>query len=322
MIDTRYAYSVANVRARENYLLDEGWYERFLKEDEQGELRMLKEYSQEFSDALTSRSAGEILEKKWAEELELIDRLFVDRELGSIFGLAYDFNNLDILIRARQLNRVDRISVSNIGTTPVEIIKKAVVEENPYLLDGVLKEALLSAEEKLKNNGSLTDVSWVLENFRWGDILSKVKKAGSIFLADFFRTAIDLVNIKSGFQIFEERKEERLYWIDGGYIDTFTLEELFHQSFDVIVRRLGVWPYGKLAEKFSKDKSLWQYEWGSENLLLGKLKNSRTLFFGPEPLVAYLYLKKREISLVQSAVTGKVNKISKEDLLKGENSIL
>jgi V/A-type H+-transporting ATPase subunit C len=146
--------------------------------------------------------------------------------------------------------------------------------------------------------------------------LPSVQDAGYPFLIDHVKHKIDLVNLKImlrlKYQEFSVEKFQSLL-MRGGFVEDSTLLRIFELSYAEIGERLHASPYRELwdeaVEKMEEQESFVALEKAIEDFLMRHMRKARYIVFGPEPVLAYGFARKRELSHLRILGIGKLNHI-------------
>jgi V/A-type H+-transporting ATPase subunit C len=321
--DTRYAYAVARVRGMETRLLDRQWVERLLSETPAGALKALGDSA--YQDALAGVTRPEDveagLEKVLADTLGTIARLSPEPELIDLFRLRWDFRNLKSLIKAAALKTAEGGLglAAGVGTVPVEVLRKAVEERGFAALPPVLAGAARGALDAYRDTNELSAIDRVCDAALWAHSLGTARSKGDAFLESYFRTEIDLGNVKTFVRMKEAGRDATdlaQTLIVGGTLDVPFFRGLLGEPTDAVARALEFGPYSELAPVFrdwSPEKAH-ALERACDNALLRKVESAKTVTFGIEPLVAYILRRQIEIKLVRTAVLAKLDGFARSDV--------
>jgi len=335
--DTRYAYAVARIRGLETRLLDRQWVERLLGEDADGALKVLSDSA--FQEAMTDVARPEDIEpgltRALAETLTVVSYVSPEPELVDLFRTRWDFRNLKALVKASllkmldsdaELNETELGLVEGVGTVELPALVEAVRDDDHVSLPHFLVDAVREAEDTFRDTGELARVDAVFDRAMWARHLAVAMERGSEFLADYFRTEIDLVNIKTFARVKRvggDATDLVRSYVQGGALARSLFEEHLGESFDSMARTLEYGPYGTLAPVFrewtgSSGRAL---ELACDDLLLGRVDHASRVAYGLEPLVAYVLVRQLEIKLVRAAVASKLDGLPREELEAGLRAV-
>lgn len=328
--DTRYAYAVARIRGLETKLLDRQWIERLLAESAEGALKVLADSA--FQEAVADVDRPEDLEpgltRSLAETMTTLTALAPEPEVIDLFRVRWDFRNLKSLTKASLLKLADEDIgpageeiglVDEVGTVPVTVLMKAVQDDDLVALPGVLVDAVRAAREAYRDSSELTVVDRAFDLAMWSHLLAAAEEHGDRFLRDYFRTEIDLLNLKAFIRIKEAGRDQadlQRVFIPGARLDLSFFESHLSEPIDALVRRLEYGRYSRLAPVFREwtVERAHTLELACDNVLLDQIEQAKTIAYGVEPLVAYMLLRQLEIKLVRAAMAAKLSGVSRADV--------
>ena len=180
MIDTRYTYAVARIRALETNLLDRPTIERLMNEDAAGVIHILKEteYSEAFNDIENPLDFEYGLNNELNRVLLLLEKLSVEPEIIQLFRVVYDFHNLKVLLQAKFLHEAPDASICPLGLAPVEEIEKMIDGEITDLPD-YLKQTYMSVHDKQEQFDELNDI---INCASWNFLMTEILETKNDFL--------------------------------------------------------------------------------------------------------------------------------------------
>jgi V/A-type H+-transporting ATPase subunit C len=319
--DTRYAYAVARVRGMETGLLDRQWIERLLAEGAVGALKVLGDSA--FQEAMSGVGRPQDVETgliaALAETLEVVSRIAPEPELTDLFRVRWDFRNLRSLVKASLLKMpaTDMGLTDGPGTVELAAMEKAVSENDYAALPDVLGDAARAAQDDYRDHGELARVDHLIDDAMWAHQLRVATSLGNAFLGSFFRTEIDLLNVRTFARVKTAGGDEgdlAASLIEGGHLDRSFLKEYLGEPMEAFARGLEYGRYGSLAAVFRdwSEERAYRLELACDNVLLDAVEHSRREAYGIEPLVAFILVRHLEIKLVRAAMTAKLDGIGRE----------
>ncbi|MBN2565081.1 MAG: V-type ATPase subunit [Candidatus Eisenbacteria bacterium] len=319
--DTRYAYAVARVRGLEMRLLDRQWIERLLTEDARGALKVLADSA--LQESMSGVERPEDIETgliaAMADALQVVSSISPEPELIDLFRMRWDFRNVRSLIKASLLKRTgENIGLTDgPGTIPAATLEKAVSENNYAALPDVLVEAIRAAQDDYRDHGELARVDQVLDNALWTHQLDVAASHKNAFLVTFFRTEVDLINIRTFARIKQSGGDAsglHTALIEGGHLDGAFFAGNLGEPVEAFTRALEYGRYGRLADVFREwsPEKAYVLDRACDNVLLDLVDDARRNAYGVEPLVAYILTRQLEIKLVRTAITARLDGVSRE----------
>ena len=328
--DTRYAYAVARIRGLETKLLDRQWIERLLGESAEGALKVLADSA--FQEAVADVDRPEDLEsgltRSLTETMTTLAALAPDPEVIDLFRMRTDFRNLKSLTKASLLKLADEDIgpageeiglVDEVGTVPVSVLMKAMQDDDLVALPPVMVDAVRTARDGHRDSGELTGVDRAFDLAMWKHLVETASTSGHSFLYGYFRTEIDLLNVRTFIRIKEaggDQADLQRVFIPGARLDLSFFESHLSEPVEALARSLEYGRYSGLAPVFREwtAERAHALELACDNVLLDQVEGAKTIAYGIEPLVAYLLLRQLEIKLVRAAVAAKLSGVAREDV--------
>lgn len=311
------------MRGMETRLLDRQWIERLLSETADGALKALADsaYQGAVADVTRPEDIEPGLERALAETLTTVSSIAPEPELIDLFRLRWDYRNAKSYLKASLLKLEDAEFgvTSGVGTIDPEVIERAVADRDYTTLPAHLADAAREAEEAFRDRGELSGVDNVLDTALWRHTLSVARERGGDFLLDYFRTEIDLLNVRTFVRLKvaeKDRSDLEAAFIPGGRLDRSFFEAALGEGMDSFARSIEYGPYGALADVFrdwSRDRAA-VLELACDNILLARVDGAATKPYSIEPLVAYILYRNIEIKLVRAAVLAKLDGLERSEI--------
>lgn len=307
----------------ETRLLDRQWIERLLSETAEGALKALADsaYQGAVADVARPEDIERGLESALAETLTVVSSIAPEPELIDLFRLRWDYRNLKSYLKASLLKLEDEsIGITpGAGTIDVQALERAVADRDYTMLPQHMADAARYAEEAFLDRGELSLVDEALDTSLWRHTMSVARGYGAAFLASYFETEIDLLNIRAFVRTKaagKDRSDFERVFIPGGTLERSFFEGALGEGMDAFARAVEYGPYGELAGVFrdwSSDR-MPALELACDNVLLKRVDGAATKAYGIEPLVAYILYRNIEIKLVRAAVTAKLDGLERADI--------
>lgn len=234
-----------------------------------------------------------------------------------LFLIKNDYHNLKVLLKAEFLNKDLSHLLFNNCLFGVDSIKSAVsardAKELSEIFDNTLKDA--ANEFALSKNAQAVDM--IIDRGMFENIKYIAKQVDNEFISKVLKIQIDISNILTYFRLQRLKKNAdfaRRALIEGGSLDTYFFIENLELSNEAAAAAFSKTPYRpifeKVAEVFSGDlEKIARLEVLLGDYLLGYIKKSKYINFGPEPLISYLLSKENEIKQLGIIMVGKINKM-------------
>ena len=323
--DLRYAYSVGEIKVRENKLLFPHDLERLLSTVNPEEISaILTEagYQTPSRAEETLLNTEDFLSFNLGALYKTVKNLSYHPEIIDLFVIRYDFRNFGVLLKNKMApeNFNDKgISESevvvNLGLYGVAVLEDSFKKKNYELYPDKAAEVFLRVEKKT-SSGNLNRISRVLdrEYFRLAEEIS----SSNDFCRYIFRMFVDFANLDSCLRLKKLRKDISSFeecFIEGGKISGADFVDLFNGSLD-LAKLLSRYSYQKIfSGSGGEDESPDLLEKKIDDFLMNILRETKFSFIGLESLIAYLLVKELEVKNIRLILQGKNAGLTREELL-------
>lgn len=309
--DTDYIYAVARVKAVSNRLLSRSSVERMLDAPDVTEAaKVLQEAGWEL--------AGRNYERMFAGELKsasgFVASLARQDGLFDAFLLRYDYQNVKVLFKSEMLGQEEVTALTDAGTVPPGVLQAAYREREYGKLPRRMGMAVEECLELFSKRRDPQQADMLFDRSCFMDMVDAAVETGVEYIRDVVAVMADTANSKTFLRARQiEAFPLRDALVDGGHISKDTFLRSAGEGLDVFLARLQGTPYSEIieecAEELEKDGGMTLVEKQLDNYLLDFVSSARTLSFGVEPLIAYLFLKENEIRIARIILSGKQNAI-------------
>lgn len=345
-IKQSYAYAVARIRQVETRLLDRSRIARMLEAQTAGDvLKILGET--EYAEAMGDLQPQDY-ERMLAGELDRVYRYvseFVPNPLiVDFFRIRHDLHNCKVAFRARGTG-IEGEAWSDLGTVHASAIRQAVsgdtvLDELPWHIATLLKagfDCVATLGGLARSDNPQMEVSegrpldpqaldMALDKAYFACLLRIAAQLRSPFVAELCRIMIDLANMTGYLRCRRLKRDGRFFqgfFIDGGTLPLRLFVEVYDEPVESWVRKMGLSAYASLISEWAAESGrqdgIAAFERLGRRRVLEFSRLSRSRFFGPEPIVAYLLWKETEVSDLRTIMVGKVNGLD-ADLIRGRLS--
>ncbi len=321
-----YTYIVARLNAIEASMPEENWFDRLAGMKAESILSSLKEYFRGFENAESIYQFEKILEAEKLESFDLVSKLISSPDVLIFLRGGYDFDNLLSLWKANLLGgeneRQEGEAPVPFGLVYTEILREAVNSETSTNLPFYMKE-IFGKLSGITDKSQILMAQSLCKSAKWQCLLDMAPSTYARFITG---CRIDLENIKSLIRVkrTDLRKTEQDYiWIDGGEIDVLTLERLFKEPEDELYSYLNTSRYSWLtAHGLDSETALWKIDPLILRQLFNIMFDSRYRYFDIGPVIYHLEIIERNITLLRSVITGKINRLPDDDILEMVENIM
>jgi len=325
-VSVDYTYIVARLNAVEASMPEDSWFERLARMETGSIQSSLREYFRGFENAESIRQFETVLEAEKLRGLDLVSKLISSRDVLIFLRGGYDFDNFLYLWKTKLLGGENDIDEGKhfvpFGLIPQDRMKEAINSETGTQLPFYIKEIF----ERLSG---ITDADQILmaqslcESAKWRCLLDMAPSPYAVFIT---KCRIDLENIKSLIRAkrTDFRKDSQDYiWISGGDIERLTLEKFFKEPEDELYLYLNTSRYSWLTSHgLDSETALWKIDPLIFKQIFNMMVDSRYRYFDIGPVICHLEIRERNIMLLRSVITGKINHMPDNDILEMVESIL
>jgi len=325
-VSVDYTYIVARLNAIEASMPEESWFHRLAGVEAESILNSSKEYFRGFENTESIYHFEKILEAEKLEVFELVSKLISSPDILIFLRGGYDFDNLLYIWKANILggeNGSQKIKAPvPFGLVSTEIVREAVNSETGTNLPFYMKE-IFGKLSGITDKSQILIAQSLCKSAKWRCLLDMAPSAYARFIT---KCRIDLENIKSLIRVkrTDLRKTEQDHiWIDGGEIERLTLERFFKEPEDELYLYLNTSRYSWLtAHGLDSGTALWKIDPLISRQLFNIMFDSRYRYFDIGPVIYHLEIIERNITLLRSVITGKINRLPDDNILEMVESIL
>ena len=198
--DTRFLCAVGTIRALETTLVNRQILSRLLDASDIEELFKIlsdTDYGRHLAEPEDIYDFEKFLSEELARVFGVLRRMSPDSWWIDLFCRRYDFHNLKVIIKARQLEEDPTPALGPAGLIDVDTLQEAVREKNYGKLE--IKDAAACIEARLEAGANIQMVD-ILAEYALYSYLYK-ETISDIFLSKLVRIYCDLINIKTFLRI-------------------------------------------------------------------------------------------------------------------------
>jgi|GEM_PF-2882733 len=320
--DLRYAYSLGELRVRENKMLGQRDFSRLLSTANLEEMALIlseagyktPERAEEIfsnpDDFLSSNTA--ILYKRLKE-------IGHHPEIFNLFIIRYDFRNFGVLLKKEiaEGSLDDRVLkenfLINLGLQGLDKLQESFKKKNYEIYPENMAEIFSRIEKKIKKENP-DKISQTLDREYFK--LALEASSSNDFCRYIFNIFVDFANLESALRIKNIKRESKFgeFFIEGGKIAKNDFLEFLGGRLNLI-NLLSRYSYEKLFSPSpgEKEEALLG-EKKLDDFLIEVLKEARFSFIGLEAVVAYLLVKELEMKNIRLILQGKKAGLTEEEL--------
>ncbi len=312
----RYGFAVGRVRVLETRLLKRSHYERLLDAaDFEEQRRVLSEtpYGAYLEGVSTADDVERVLDRALADLLrDFLRSANLPEVVVAFFRVGEDYDDLRGLLKAEALGLPPADLLGGSGSVGIDDL---VAGRLPASLAGALRVIRAQAttdEDELRIE--LIDPAVDTELYR--AIAELADASGNDYLREIARVSADLANVK----VFVRMRVKELavayatrFLVEGGSIPHERFVALYRLSAEEAAQRLtatgvlrGVDPEALFDPA--------RFDVVADRVVVRELRRARMVAVGPEPVVAYILMRRAEIATVRTLLIGRFAGVSRDVL--------
>lgn len=314
MKDTNFMYISARIRCLETKLLTRERMERMLDARTNEEAaKVLTECGYEGLEPLTAANLERSLSAAREDAFAELAEASPVPQLVDVFRVKYDYHNAKALIKCMATGQdADRLLI-DAGRVSIKDLKEALMTGSDAEygdLPAVLKDAMLTASDKLSATGDPQICDLALDAAYYGELTAMAKESGSKFLQGYVRLMIDTANLRSAVRVLRMNKDLEFMkgvLVAGGSVSVETLasaalagtplEELFPAELS---------DAAQLGNSTAKGGRLTAFEKTCDNALSAYLRQTQMMPFGDSVVVGYAAARENEITAARIILSGRL----------------
>ena len=323
--DIEYAYAVARIRALETRFIDDVALNSLLQSE--GE-RFIAQFS-EITGIKSGSSNGEgvdvtrmlvDLEESFSETFRLVHSLIQQDSMKRLIGLRYDYELLKFVVKEER-GEVMRIPLSLIERSNYgHGLMKSLLSEGRALETG---ETIYRTYRSLLESREITSTQIDIQCDRayYSELFQLLHRDFNPFIRDYFIREIDAINIATVLRLKLQDKKRAIMrerYLPLGSIDLAYLEEGFDLNLEGFAARIQFSPFAQYLREVDKstevEEQVAQVERRLDAAQTSYLRESLIVSFGIEPLLAYLWIKERELNNLRTIFIAKMSGISQDEI--------
>ena len=305
---TEYMYSSARIRALETKMATREDILRFCDMDNSGAIvQMLSEYGFDNEDSALSREdmLTGVLERGFEDVLSMECAYAV-----KFLQYQYDCNNIKAILKcnARGISYVDMLLP--LGSVSIDKAIEAFENRDYSAYPSAMAEAIVSAQEAFVATANPQKIDFIIDRACFCDMLAAANDCGINLAKRLAEAKIDLVNIMQTVRLLRMKLGEQSSalldeaYIEGGTLDKDCLLNAF-SDMDGFLSEIIRSKYYSLAQMISDGDELGQIEKTVDNIYLDIAKEAKTVPFGAEVAIGYIFALEYEIKNIRIILASK-----------------
>lgn len=310
--DTDYLHATARVRVMENTMVTAKDFQRMI------DAKSAEEAYKVLADAAICHGRPlseyeEALNRNLLTAYKLVEDIAPDTTVVEIFRYKYDGHNLKTLVKGKKASGDVEELLSPLGNVAISVAKSELESGKFDKISPILGEAALESMETLARTGDPQQVDLCIDRATLETMAQRTEEFNNPFLSRFVAAQIDIANIRTAVRMLRMGKDARALrciLADGGLVKSAALTEAYTRGMEELQIFIVRSPYGRQLESAVEDLrsggSLTLFEKFCDNYITSLLDVVKTIPFGVEPLVAYLYAKELETQAARIVLASKL----------------
>lgn len=275
------------------------------------------EYGSIVANIARAEDYEEILSSELKRVYKLMREISKEQIVVDLMALKYDYHNLKVMIKEKELNKDLSDLYIPIGTTDFMKFKSSFLAGNLRDLDPDLKEALDAVTVDFETTKDPQRIDLILDKYYFEHLYKLAKKTEIKLFIEYVEDLIDFTNIKTLIRLKRQGKDLKFLEeviLPNGKVGKDMILLSLNESTDMIInkfRNYRIGPGLKTGlETYQETNKLSDLEKSMDNYLMKINQSSKYVTFGPEPIFSYLVAKEAEIKALRIIMVSKLNKLS------------
>lgn len=316
MIDTKYTYAVARIRALETALFTSATLDQLMAcQTEEQCLQLIQEKG--WGGADTPVNAEAILTREQEKIWENIKDLGVDMSVFDVLSYPNMFHNLKAAIKdvcTEENGRAMNIYYDDTAISPeemLEIVRSKDFSRLPKYMAGAAKEAYETLLHT--RDGQLCDV--IVDKAALEAIYAAGREAKDSIIKDYAESTVAIADIKIAVRSQKTAKNMdfmKRAMVECESLSVAQLSKAAVSGIDAIVEYLSGTAYAEGGRAIAESMSA--FERWCDNRMMETMQPQKYQSFSVGPLVAYVLARENEIKTVRIILSGKRSGLSDDSI--------
>ena len=231
--------------------------------------------------------------------------------LMDVFRVKYDYHNAKALVKAEALKLdQDRLLLGGGRYDPAELAESYRGEDLRACSDA-FREAVAQAREVLGSSGDPQQADLILDRAYFQELTALAQASGSRFLEGYVAALIDAANLRAAVRTARLDKAGeflRCVLVPGGSVSPEAIAKANGSELGQVFKNT---PFAAAAEAGAAVAApgggpLTEFERMCDDTVMNYLAKARTIPFGEQPVIAYLYAREAEATAIRIILTGRM----------------
>ena len=317
-----FTQGVVRTRVLEKRLLSKAHMERIIDAEDMEEVfRILKEteYANHIAKANGIYDYETVLSQELIRIYNLMREISVEQIVVDLLALKYDYHNLKVLIKEKELNKDLADLYLPIGVYDFNKIKAAFKEGNFTEIPQEYLNAINAVQKDFEQTGDPQRIDLIFDRCYYEHLYKKAVETNIDLFINYVRDMIDFINIKSSIRLKRQGKDIKFFEdvvLPNGTIDKDTILLTLNDSIESMIRKYENYRISPSLmtglKAYEKTNRLTDLEKYIDDYLMNLNQESKYTIFGPEPIFSYIVAKETEIKNLRIIMVSKINHIAPE----------
>lgn len=281
------------------------------------------EYASAVEELTRSEEYEKILSSEIKKVYETMYRICDKDIVVDLLALKYDYHNLKVLIKEKNLQKGLEdiyVPISTVSTKKFQAIKDSYLADDQIQMDKMetkFKEALDKATSDFESMKDPQRIEIILDKHHIEHLYELAKKTGIPLFINYVKDLIDFTNMKVLIRLKKQEKDIKFLkevLLPNGSISLDKIVSALNDPIGVIIDKFKCYDIRYELEEglvaYQETGRLSEYEKQMDNYLMSLCKKSKYITFGPEPIFSYIVAKETEIKILRIIMVSKLNNIS------------
>ena len=228
------------------------------------------------------------------------------------FLFPYDYHNIKVSLKSEILGETPgEKELISAGDYDWKMMVAMIRDRNYSKMRPIMRDAVQEATDLYGRTGDPQEIDLVLDKACYKDMIASARETESQFLVDFFRTNIDVLNIKALVRLKMMNRPWTFFkkvFIEEGFVteDVFTAgyDETLQQFAERLINPDLSEALKEGARSLEESGYFVKVETLLDNVLMKENRKAKDYLVGLEPIAGYCYAKGQEIDNVRVIMNG------------------
>lgn len=310
--DIDYIFLSTRVKAMERSLLTKGRIEQMLDAPtNEDAAKVLVECGYPEMTEITNSELDRILSEQQENTMADLGSCAPDKFIIDVFKLRYDYHNAKVLVKAEALSSEPELLLMAGGRYGRQRLADDYRREDLLAYSDLFRRGLTRAREVLGSTGDPQLADFILDRAYFEELSALAKASENKFLEGYVALCIDAANLRSAVRASRLNKginflEQVL--VPGGTVSVRNLATARGEELGSLFlsSKLSAAAAEGSAKSAPGSGSLTEFERLCDNAIINYLSDGRRVPFGAEPIIAYLYARENEATIIRIIMAGRI----------------